>query len=100
MIMSRKRINAAFGILFLAGIVYWLYPFVLGERQMQEFCRSLMIGSARKDVEAAVEGKSLNIVIGKEQIGYVHDTRAFGRFICEVRFVDDRLVSAEYFLND
>lgn len=92
--------NAAIGILILAGIAYWLYPFVLGERQMQEFCRSLSIGSSRKAVEAAVEGERLRVYIGKEQIGYVHDPRAFGRFVCEVRFVDNRLVSAEYFLND
>ncbi|MCU0754657.1 MAG: hypothetical protein MUE46_05980 [Xanthomonadales bacterium] len=98
--MLRKRLNAAFGILFIAGIVYWLYPFVLGERQMQEFCRSLSIGSSRETVEAAVEGNRLRVSIGKEHIGYIHDPRAFGRFICEVRFVDDRLVSARYFLND
>jgi hypothetical protein len=97
---ERRKMNTIFGLLLLAGLAYWLYPFVMGQGKMQAFCSSLPVGTPRQSIETAVADEGLRLTTGKDDSGFVHDPRAFGRFICEVRFANGRLASAEYFLND
>ena len=98
--MPRKHLNVLLGVLLLAALVYWLYPFLAGGRNMQAFCQKLQVNQSRQDVERAVDVGGLRLTLGKDRNGVVHDPRAFGRFICEVKFEGDHLVSAQYFLND
>src|SRR5262245_36690020 len=99
-VVSRKRLNTVLGLILLAGLVYWLYPFIAGERNMRAFCGGLSFGLSQQDVEKAASDAGYRLTMGKEQSGFVHDQRAFGRFICEVKFADGRLTSARYFNND
>jgi hypothetical protein len=98
--MSRKRLNLILGVVVLAALAYWFYPFVVGGPNMKAFCGTLKVTMTREDVERAVSDEGFRLSLGKERKGFVHDPRAFGRFICEVNFEGDRLVSAEYFVND
>lgn len=98
--MSRKKLHTILGLLLLAGLVYWLYPFVMGQQNMKSFCSGLPMGASQQCVEEAVSNERFRLAVGKDQSGFVHDPRAFGRFICEVKFTDGRMASAEYFLND
>lgn len=98
--MSRKRLNTILGLALLAGLAYGLYPFVAGGRNMRGFCEGLQPNATRHAVERAVADKGFRLRIGEDQKGFVHDTRAFGRYLCEVEFDGDRLVTATYILND
>jgi hypothetical protein len=97
---ERKKMNTILGLLLLAGLVYWLYPFVMGSRNMQAFCSGLSVGTPQQIVETSIADEGFRLTTIKDRPAFVHDPRAFGRFVCEVRFADGRLTSARYFLND
>jgi hypothetical protein len=71
-----------------------------GGSNMHAFCQTLQPGMTKQVVERAVADAGFRLSLGKERKGFVHDPRAFGRFICEVNFDGDRLTSKEYFVND
>ena len=98
--MSRKRLTTVLGLALLAGFAYFIYPFIAGRSQMQAFCGDLKIGATKQELEHAVESRGYRVTFGKEQVGFVHDTRSFGRFLCEVQLSESRLVSATYVDND
>ena len=98
--MSRKRLNLILGVVVLGVLVYWLYPFMAGGPNMKAFCRTLQVGMTQQDVERAVADAGFRLSLGMQPKSFVHDPRAFGRFICEVDFDGNRLASAEYFVND
>ena len=68
---------------------------------MKSFCTSLPNGLSIAQVEslAAQNGYRLSR-LSKEQRALVHEPRSMGRFICDVEFREERLVSAKYVLND
>jgi hypothetical protein len=98
--MSRKSLTTTLGLLLLAGFGYAIYPFIAGGSQMQDFCGGLEIGATRQEIERAVLDRGYRVTFGKEQVGFVHDTRSFGRFLCEVKLSDGSLASAIYIAND
>jgi len=98
--MSRRSLNTILGLALLAALAYWLYPFLAGGSNMQSFCDKLRANAPRSEVERAVADAGFRLTIGEDQNGFVHDPRAFGRYICDVEFEGNRLVSARYFLND
>ena len=68
---------------------------------MKSFCTSLSNGLSIAQVEslAAQNGYRLSR-LSKEQRAFVHEPRSMGRFICDVEFREERLVSAKYVLKD
>jgi hypothetical protein len=98
--MPRKSLNTILGLALLAGFAYLIYPFIAGRSQMQGFCAGLKIGATQKEIERAVSDRGYRVIFEKEQFGFVHDTRSFGRFLCEVKLSDGRLASAIYVDND
>jgi hypothetical protein len=98
--IRRKRINTVLGLLLLGGLVYMFWPFVVGRGQMQTFCASLPNGASLAQVNELVSARGYHIVVGSDGMGLVHDTRSFGRFLCQTHFQNEKLVRANYLNND
>lgn len=96
----RKRIGVALGVLLLAGLGWFFWPFVAGPGQMQSFCSSLAVGTslAQVQTQAAQHGYRVSSLI--EGRAFVHDPASFGRFTCNLEFGSDGLVSSVYSFND
>lgn len=99
---TKLRIVITVGVFFLiASVLVW--PFAAGSPRMKSFCESLSPGTSVTVIrERATErGYRFMPPMGEgQQPGIVIDERAMGRFVCEVRLSDDRLVAAQYRLND
>lgn len=96
----RKRIGVVIGVLLLAGLGWFLWPFIAGPRQMQSFCSSLAVGSSAAQVQAQAAQQGYRVSSLIEGRAFVHDPRSFGRFTCDLRFGPDGLVSSVYSFND
>lgn len=94
---TRKRI---FAIGLLLGLVYLLWPFVVGGRQMQDFCQALPPHAPLADVRQAISQQGYRLTLLQDGNGTIHDSRSFGRFTCQVQFTDGKLASARYTFND
>jgi hypothetical protein len=101
--ISRRKIIFSFLGTALLGALFYigLWPFIVGGSRMESFCSSLSNGLSVAQVEslAAQNGYRLSR-LSKEQRALVHEPRSMGRFICDVEFREERLVSAKYVFND
>ena len=101
--ISRRKVIFSFLGIALLGVFFYigLWPFIVGGSRMESFCTSLSNGLSIAQVEslAAQNGYRLSR-LSKEQRALVHEPRSMGRFICDVEFREERLVSAKYVLND
>lgn len=98
---KRKTLSIIAGTLMAGALLYFaVWPFV-GGGTMQAFCRSLVQGTLTSGVSAAVRHARYRMSpTDKQGLAFIHDPRSYGRFICEVQFREDRLVSAQYQQND
>lgn len=96
----RRRIGVLLGVMLLAGLGWFFWPFVAGPGQMESFCSSLEAGTsfARVKEEAAQHGYRVSSLV--ENRAFVHDSGSFGRYTCNLEFESDGLVSSVYFFND
>ena len=96
----RKRIGAVLGVLLLAGLGLFFWPFIAGPGQMQNFCSSLAVGASVAQVRAQSAQHGYRVSSPIEGQVFVHDPKSYGRFTCNVEFGPDGLVSAIYSFND
>jgi hypothetical protein len=96
----RKRIGVVFGVLLLAGLGWFFWPFVAGPGLMQSFCSSLEAGVSVAQVQAQAAQRGYRVSSLIEDRAFVHDTGSFGRFTCNLEFGSEGLVSSTYFFND
>lgn len=97
---TRKRIGAVLGLLLLAGIGWVVWPFIVGPGQMQDFCSSLTAGSSVAQIRAQAAQHGYRVSSPVEGRAFVHESRSFGRFTCDLKFGSDGLESAAYSFND
>jgi hypothetical protein len=99
---KRKSLSVMVGAIILGALFYVaVWPFVVGGSNMQSFCQSLAKGVLISRVrDIAEENRYRMTPPDKTGRAFIHDTRAFGRFICEVQFKEERLTSARYQQND
>lgn len=95
----RKRIGVVVGLL-LAGIGWIVWPFIVGPGQMQSFCGSLAVGTSVAQVQAQAAQLGYRVSSPVEGRAFVHESRSFGRFTCNLQFGPDGLVSSVYSFND
>jgi len=95
----RKRI-LALGLLLLAGMGWVIWPFIVGPRQMQDFCGSLTAESSVEQVQAQAAQHGYRVSSLRDGRAIVHESRSFGRFTCDLQFGADGLVSSTYSFND
>lgn len=96
----RKRIGVVFGVLLLAGLGWFYWPFAAGPGQMQNFCSSLAAGTSVAQVQAQAAQRGYRVSSLVENRAFVHDPGSFGRFTCTLEFGSDGLVSSVYSFND
>jgi len=96
----RKRIGVVLGVLLLAGIGWIVWPFIVGPGQMQDFCSSLAVGTPVAQVQAQAAQHGYRVSSPVEGRAFVHESRSFGRFTCDLQFGPDGLVSSAYSFND
>lgn len=96
----RKRIGVVVGLLLLAGIGWIVWPFIVGPGQMQDFCSSLAVGTSVEQVQVQAAQQGYRVSSPIEGRAFVHESRSFGRFTCNLQFGSDGLVSSVYSFND
>ncbi|MGB9080661.1 MAG: hypothetical protein WCD00_05130 [Desulfuromonadaceae bacterium] len=96
----RKRIGVALGVLLLAVLGWFFWPFVAGPGQMQSFCSSLAVGTSLAQVQTQATQHGYRVSSLIEGRAFVHDSASFGRFTCNLEFGSDGLVSSVYSFND
>lgn len=98
----RKVVFRILGIIILGFFFYiGVWPFIVGGSRMESFCSSLTNGLSFKEVEKLATPKGYRIThLSKEQKAVIHEPRSMGRFLCDLEFRDDKLISAKYVNND
>jgi hypothetical protein len=87
--------------LFLLGIFgYIVYPFIVGDRNMESFCTTIRAGELMSVVSARATdaGYSNRVLEGQNKV-LIIDSGAMGRYICEVSLSDDKVISTNYVPN-
>ena len=97
-----KKLLFVVGALVLAAVLYVaVWPFVIGGSNMRAFCQSLKKDTLLTQVRGIAEQNRYRMTSpDKEGRAFIHESRSFGRFICEVQFKEERLVAARYQQND
>jgi hypothetical protein len=96
----RKRIVVVFGVVLIAGLGWFFWPFVSGPDQMKSFCSSLEAGTSITQVKAQAAQHGYRVSSLIENRAFVHDSASFGRFTCTLEFGPDGLISSAYSFND
>jgi len=95
-----KIIKHLAGLLLLGFFGYIVYPFIVGDENMQVFCSDIRAGELMNAVSARANdsGYSIRAVEGQNKV-LIIDSAAMGRFICEVTSSDDKVTSTQYVPN-
>ena len=99
---KRNRVWLILGAALLAGVLYVaLWPFLVGGGNMQSFCESLTKDTPLGQVNSTAKQNGYRMALpDKDGRALIHEPRSFGRYICEVQFSEERLISARYQYND
>jgi hypothetical protein len=92
----RKRLNTVVGLVLLVMLAYLLWPFVVGRKQMQQFCASLPAGASLSQVQGLANARGYRVSSLIDNEAFVHDPRSMGRFNCALHFGSKGLASAPY----
>lgn len=96
----RKRIGVVLRLLLLAGLGWVVWPFIASPGQIESFCNSLAMGTSIEQVKVQATQHGYRVSSLIEGRAFVHDSRSFGRFTCDVQFGPDGLMSSVYSFND
>jgi hypothetical protein len=96
-----KWIRRTLSILILFGVGYTIYPLFVGASKMEQFCAAVEVGEPMKDIldRAATKGYG-HRELTDQQVMLIIDSRAMGRFICEISISDSQTTGARYVFND
>ncbi len=96
----RKIVNQVSGVLILAAMGYVIYPFVVGNDDMESFCSSIEVGEAKDDIVKRATRAGYDVRhTSDERPLLIVDADAMGRFICEVTISANRATNSKYVLN-
>ena len=95
----RRRLNTLVGLLILGGLAWLYHPLLTGESRVRAFCESLTPGSSLGEVRAAARKLDFGITEHADD-ALIHEASSFGRFICQVKFHDGKLLTSVYVHND
>jgi len=88
-------------ILIFGLVVYTVYPLFVGSEEMEVFCDTLEVGGSKENVLAlALKSGYSNREVKKYGQLLIIDTKAMGRYICEVTILDDSVTGKKYIFND
>ncbi len=101
--LTQKLFNIIGGSILLIVMLYALYPFVVGSSEMEKFCSSIVPGEAKIELIKRAEMAHYSIkesnLNGADRV-LVIDSRAMGRYICDVTLEENRVATSKYIFND
>ena len=88
------------GLLLLGIFGYIVYPFIVGDENMESFCTAIGAGELIGVVSARATdfGYSSRVLESQSKV-LIIDSSAMGRYICEVSLSDDKVTIAKYVPN-
>ena len=99
-----KILKNALVVLIIVAIIYFgIMPFVFGGKKMKTFCRQLTPGMQSNEVYKLIKQTHYKFLEKKDRNNHtitIIDSKAMGRFICEVALYQDKVVEAKYVYND
>jgi hypothetical protein len=98
--MAFKLIRRLPGFLLLMGVAYFMYPLVTGAGRMQSFCGAIQAGEPEESLLARVAAVGYDSRKPDNARLLLIDSRAMGRFICDVSILDGKTAGATYVNND
>ncbi len=82
------------------GFAYVVYPFIVGDSKMQSFCETIKVG----DLEGSVLALANDHGYSRRELDngrlLLIDSRAMGRFICDISIADGKIAEVTYVHND
>ncbi len=97
--MTRIWIIRAIGLLLIGGFSYLIYPFMVGGTKMQSFCEAIQVGELEEKVLARADDHGYTSRELEKGRLLLIDSRAMGRFICDISISDGKIVEVSYVHN-
>ena len=99
--MMKKSVKNILGLLIFGIIGVTIYPLFVGNENMELFCESVPMDESEDILLArALESGYTNVEVRDQDQILIIDSRAMGRFICEVTLSDNKVIGTRYVLND
>lgn len=98
--MNRIWTIRVIGLLLAAGFGYLVYPLIVGGTRMQSFCEAIQVGELEQNVLARAGDRGYTRRELEKGRLLLIDSRAMGRFICDVSISDGKIVAVTYVHND
>ena len=98
--MTRTWIIRIIGLLLVGGFAYLVYPFMVGGSKMKSFCEAIKVGELEGSVLARSDDRGYTSRELEKGRLLLIDSRAMGRFICDVSISDGKIVGVTYVHND
>ena len=99
-----KVVKNGLAILIIVAAVYFgIMPFVFGGKKMKTFCRQIPPGMPLNEVCQLIEQAHYKYLEDKQRGRHtitIIDSKAMGRFVCEVALSQDKVIEARYVYND
>jgi hypothetical protein len=99
-----KIVRNAIAMTIILGFVYFgIMPFIFGGKNMESFCSQVTPGMHLNEVYKLIEQTDYKFIENSEgdiQTITIIDSKAMGRFICEVDLDQDKVMGASYVAND
>jgi hypothetical protein len=88
------------GLVILGIFGFVVYPFVVGNENMESFCTTIQAGELTDVVftRAKESGYSSRVLEEQNKV-LIIDSGAMGRYICEVSLSDDKVIGTKYVPN-
>ena len=88
------------GLVILGFFGFVIYPFIVGDENMESFCTTIQAGELADVVFARAKESGYSSRALEEQNKFlIIDSRAMGRYICEVSLSDDKVIGTKYVPN-
>ncbi len=99
-----KFVKNVLAILIILAVIYFgIVPFLLGGKKMETFCSQITPGMQVKEVYKSIDQTRYKYLENKEGDSHtitIIDSKAMGRFICEVALSQNNVVEVRYVYND
>ena len=86
--------------MLIGGFIYLVYPFTVGGTKMQSFCETIQIGELEENVMARADDQGYTRRELENGRLLLINSRAMGRFICDVSISDGKIAGVTYVHND
>jgi hypothetical protein len=98
-----RNVAAIVAVIIISFVIIGIMPFVFGGKNMKTFCRQITPGMTSNEVHKLTERTHYKLLEHKKGDNHtikIIDSKAMGRFLCEVALDKDEVIEARYVFND